>query len=173
MYLSLKVSFLILFCLVRAGGCRGDDWPVLGTACHFGVLKNFIHICVPINVCVSLLTLTYMFMLFSLWLAIGNPCRIVVQPTGECSCKTMSELEYKCKKKTYAFLFQMCPENASYQCTSIGYVSIHACANAKCSLVWYMYTKRFLEDWLNLQWSSIKTSQTASDASFSCRALSF
>lgn len=89
MYHSLKVSFLILFCLVRADGCWGDDWPVLGTACHFGVFKNFIHICVPINVC--LLTLTYMFMLFSLWLAIGNPCRIVVQPTGECLCKTMSE----------------------------------------------------------------------------------
>lgn len=43
----------------------------------------------------------------------------------------------------------------SYECTSIGYGSICAHADVKCSLVWYMCHKRFLEDWLDLQWSSI------------------
>ncbi len=49
----------------------------------------------------------------------------------------------------------------------------HMHTNGKCSLVWYMCPKRFLENWLDLQWSSIEKSQTASEVSFSCRAPSF
>lgn len=46
-----------LFCFGCANGYHGDDWPVLGTACHFGVFKNF-HICVPVCVCVWVSTHT-------------------------------------------------------------------------------------------------------------------
>ncbi len=82
-----------------------------------------------------------------------------MQSTGECLCKTRSEFSTSVKNRhlsppLYDYMF--------YRFTDHMHMHTHTNANGKCSLVWYMCPKRFLEDWLDLQWSSIEKSQTAS-----------